>query len=235
MTAHKNPETTGQAVFKRQTEATEPADQAASVQRAGQLSVLLADDQTLVREALAALLEMEPDITVVAQAKNGEEALRLCQTTNPDIALLDIEMPHLNGIAVASALRASGSTTPIIIVTTFGRPGYLEKALAAGVNGFVVKDSPASELAEAIRLVVRGETVIDPELAVSSLTHRSPLTEREREVLAAAADGASVRQIAQRVHLSQGTVRNHLSSIIHKLGVKNRSEAVYEARESGWL
>lgn len=215
MTVHKNPKTTGQ--------------------EEQQLSVLLADDQTLVREALAALLEMEPDITVVAQAKNGEEALSLCQSTNPDIALLDIEMPHLNGIAVASALRASGSTTPIMIVTTFGRPGYLEKALAAGVNGFVVKDSPASELAEAIRRVVRGETVIDPELAISSLTHRSPLTEREREVLAAAADGASVRQIAQRVHLSQGTVRNHLSAVIQKLGVKNRSEAVYEARESGWL
>lgn len=199
------------------------------------IKVLLADDQTLVRDALRALLELQPGIQVVAEAATGTAALELCLNTAADVALLDIEMPQMSGIDVVQRLREAGNNLPALMVTTFGRPGYVERALAAGVNGFVVKDAPAAELVAAIEAVLQGKTVVDPQLAVSALAVRSPLTPRELEVLRAAADGAAVRAVAQRLHLSVGTVRNHLSAINHKLGVESRAAAVYEAQQAGWL
>ncbi|MGO1545623.1 MAG: response regulator [Gulosibacter sp.] len=200
------------------------------------IRILIADDQHLVRGALAALLSLEPDLEVVAQAGRGDEVAPLVAEHDVDVAMLDIEMPGMNGIDVAAALKDAGARSRVLIVTTFGRPGYLRRAMAAGAAGFVVKDTPAPELAEAVRRVARGERVIDPELALETLDFgESPLTEREAEVLLAAEDGRSVREIAQRLFLSTGTVRNHLSSVIGKTGAANRAEAVHIARDRGWL
>ncbi len=188
----------------------------------------------MVRGALASLLDLEPDISIVAQAGRGDEALALVEQHRPDVALVDIEMPGLTGLELAERLR--DSPTKVLIVTTFGRPGYLRRAMEAGAAGFVLKDAPSDVLADAIRSVAAGERVIDPDLAVRALAEgRSPLTDREREVLAATLVHGTVAELAGALHLSQGTIRNHLSAAIQKLGVRTRGEAVRVAEDRGWL
>jgi two-component system response regulator DesR len=197
---------------------------------------MIAEDQTMVRQALVALLELEPDIEVVAQAATGDEALAMAGRHQPDVAVLDIEMPGPSGIVVAGRLRTTGFSGKVVIVTTFDRPGYLRAAMAAGASGFLLKDAPAAALAAAIRKVAAGERVVDPSLAAAALAQGdSPLTERESEVLAAAAGHDAIADIAARLHLSPGTVRNHLSAAIQKLGARNRAEAVEFAQQKGWL
>lgn len=200
------------------------------------ITLLIADDQDLVRGALAALLSLEDDLEVVAQTGRGDEVVALAVEHEVDVALLDIEMPGLDGIEAAARLRAEAPLVKVLMVTTFGRPGYLRRAMDAGAAGFVVKDTPAEQLADAVRTVHAGGRVVDPVLAAESLsTGASPLTERERGVLRIAADGASVRDIARRLFLSEGTVRNHLSSAIGKLHAQNRVEAAQTAAANGWL
>ena len=200
------------------------------------IRLLIADDQALVRGALAALLGLEPDIEVVAQVGRGDEVVEAARSSDADVALLDIEMPGIDGIAAAAELRSKVPGCRALIVTTFGRPGYLARAMQAGASGFVVKDTPAAELADAVRRVSQGLRVVDPQLAAESLAQGdSPLTERETDVLAAARDGGSIADIARTVHLSEGTVKNHLSSAIGKTGGRNRADAVRVAVERGWL
>ncbi|MCU1537023.1 MAG: MerR family transcriptional regulator [Humibacillus sp.] len=200
------------------------------------IRVLLADDQALVRGALAALLALESDLLVVAEVGRGDEVLEAARTSGAHVCLLDIEMPGLDGIAAAAAVRDQLPGVRTLIVTTFGRPGYLRRALEAGASGFVVKDTPARQLAEAVRRVHAGLRVIDPSLATESLVDgANPLTDREREVLAVALRGGTVAAVAALVHLSPGTVRNHLSSAIGKTGTSTRAEAARVAQERGWL
>jgi two-component system, NarL family, response regulator DesR len=200
------------------------------------IRLLLADDQALVRGALSALLALEPDFEVVAEVGSGDAVLDAVRAHRPDVALLDVEMPGLDGIAAAAAVRAEFPEVRVLIVTTFGRPGFLRRALQAGASGFVVKDTPAAELADAVRRVHAGLRVVDPNLATDSLiTGESPLTARETEVLQAARDGSPVATIASKLFLSEGTVRNHLSSAIGKTGAANRAEAVLVADGNGWL
>jgi two-component system, NarL family, response regulator DesR len=200
------------------------------------IRLLLADDQSLVRGALAALLDLEPDFEVVAEVGRGDEVVAAAERTSPDVVLLDVEMPGLDGVSAARALHAAYPTTRILMVTTFGRPGYLRQAMAAGASGFVVKDTPARQLADAVRRVHQGLRYVDPGLAADSLAQgESPLTDREADVLRAASDGGTVADIARSLHLSDGTVRNHLSSAIGKTGARTRAEAVRVARENGWL
>ena len=200
------------------------------------IRLLLADDQALVRGALAALLDLEPDLEVVAQVGRGDEVVAAARGSAAQVCLLDIEMPGMSGIDAAAALRRELPGTRSLIVTTFGRPGYVRRALDAGAAGFVVKDTPARQLADAVRRVHSGLRVIDPDLAAESLIDGpSPLTERERELLTHALDGAPVAAIAARVHLSEGTVRNHLSAAIGKTGASTRSEAARIAQDRGWL
>ncbi|GHI48737.1 MULTISPECIES: response regulator transcription factor [Streptomyces] len=198
--------------------------------------VLLAEDQGMMRGALALLLGMEPDLEVVAQVGSGDEVVSAALEQRPDVALLDIEMPGLSGLEAAALLRDHLPGCRVVMVTTFGRPGYLRRAMDAGAAGFVVKDGPVEELAEAVRRVLRGETVIDPALAAAALSAGpNPLTGRERDALNASADGATVADIAVRLRLSESTVRNYLSAAIGKTSTRNRVEAVREARRQGWL
>jgi two-component system, NarL family, response regulator DesR len=200
------------------------------------IRLLLADDQALVRGALSALLSLESDLEVVAEVASGDAVVPAVLEHRPDVALLDVEMPGLDGISAAAEVRRVSPRTRVLIVTTFGRPGFLRRAMQSGADGFVVKDTPAAQLADAVRRVHQGLRVVDPTLAMDSLAvGDSPLTERETEVLRAAADGAAVAVIATRVHLSPGTVRNHLSGAIGKTGAGNRSEAVQIATAHGWL
>lgn len=199
------------------------------------IRVLIAEDQAMVLGALAALLEIEGDITVVGQAADGRAALALATELDPDIVLTDIEMPHMTGLELAAALAHAGVRAKVVIVTTFARPGYLRRALEAGAAGYLLKDAPASQLAEALRRVVAGGRAVDPELAAGAWTAPDPLTDRERQVLRLAGEGLSTARIAVRVHLSEGTVRNYLSEAIGKLGVGNRIEAARMARQRGWL
>jgi two-component system response regulator DesR len=200
------------------------------------IRLLLADDQALVRGALAALLDLEPDLDVVAEVGNGDEVVPAARRHTPDVALLDVEMPGLDGIEATRAVKAAVPGIRVLIVTTFGRPGYLRRALRAGADGFVVKDTPARQLADAVRRVHAGLRVVDPVLAADSLVAGdSPLTAREADVLRAARDGASVATVAGRLFLSEGTVRNHLSAAIGKTGSANRAEAVRVAEQNGWL
>ncbi|NLU72104.1 response regulator transcription factor [Streptomyces sp. HNM0575] len=200
------------------------------------IRLLLAEDQAMVREALAALLGLEPGIEVVAQVGRGDEVVAAVEEHKPDVALLDIEMPGGSGIDAAAELRTKHPELKVVILTTFGRPGYLRKAMESGADAFLVKDAPAAGLADAVRRVLRGEHVIDPALAASALAvGASPLTDRERDVLNAAADGSGNAQIAATMHLSHGTVRNYLSTAIQKTGARNRAEAVRIARDKGWL
>lgn len=200
------------------------------------IRVLLADDQALVRGALAALLNLEPDIEVVAQAGDGTDVAALAEEHGVQVALLDIQMPIMDGLAAATELRARLPECKVLMVTTFDRPGYLRAAFEAGASGFLVKDTPSSELAAAVRRVHAGGRVVDPGLAAQSLMNGvNPLTEREREVLARAQDGTPVAQIAAALVLSVGTVRNHLSNAIGKTGAANRIEAARVAHERGWI
>jgi two-component system response regulator DesR len=200
------------------------------------LRLLLADDQALVRGALAALLNLEPDLEVVAEVGRGDEVVAEARRVRPDVALLDVEMPGLSGIAATQALRAALPACKVLMVTTFGRPGYLRQAMAAGASGFVVKDTPARQLADAVRRVAAGLRVVDPALAAETLASgESPLTTRETDVLRAARDGGTVADIAAGLALSEGTVRNHLSAAIGKTGARTRAEAVRLADEQGWL
>lgn len=200
------------------------------------IRLLLADDQALVRGALAALLNLEPDLEVVAEVGSGDAVLGAVGEHRPDVALLDVEMPGMDGISATAAVRHAFPDTRVLIVTTFGRPGFLRRAMQAGAAGFVVKDTPAAQLADAVRRVHAGLRVVDPALATDSLVAgESPLTSRETEVLQAARDGSSVATIAKRLFLSEGTVRNHLSSAIGKTQAGNRAEAVLIADNNGWL
>ncbi len=190
----------------------------------------------MIREALAALLSFEDDIEVVAQVGRGDEVAGAAAEAKPDVALLDIEMPGLDGLSAAAALRQACPNIKVVILTTFGRPGYLRRAMEAGASGFIVKDSPADKLARTIRDVLAGQRVIDPDLAAAALAEgASPLTPRERDVLAASHDGAAIAQVAAALFLSEGTVRNYLSSCIQKTGARNRVEAVRIAQDRGWL
>jgi two-component system, NarL family, response regulator DesR len=203
---------------------------------AGTIRLLLADDQALVRSALAALLDLEDDFEVVAQTGRGDEVVAAALAVRPDVALLDIEMPGVDGIAAATALTRELPSCRVIILTTFGRPGYLRRAMESGAVGFVVKDTEPEQLASAVRRVHRGERVVDPALAAATLAGGvSPLTGRERDVLVAARDGATVADIARRLFLSEGTVRNYLSAAIAKTGTRNRLEAMRVADSRGWL
>ena len=200
------------------------------------IRVLLAEDQGMMRGALALLLGMEEDIEVVAQIAAGDAIVDAVLTHRPDVALLDIELPGMSGLDAAAVLREQAPDCRVLILTTFGRPGYLRRAMEAGAAGFLVKDGPVEELAAAIRRVLTGETVVDPALATAALSAGpSPLTARECDVLNASADGATVSDIAAKLHLSESTVRNYLSSAIGKTGTRNRMVAMREARRQGWL
>jgi two-component system response regulator DesR len=200
------------------------------------IRLLLADDQALVRGAMAALLGMEPDLSVVAEVGRGDEVLAAVKANAVDVALLDVEMPGMDGVAAARQVAAHAPSCRVLIVTTFGRAGYLRQAMSAGASGFVVKDTPAKLLADAVRRVHQGLRVVDPALAADSLVHGdSPLTERESDVLRAARTGGTVADIARVLHLSEGTVRNHLSAAIGKTGARTRAEAVRLADDHGWL
>jgi two-component system response regulator DesR len=200
------------------------------------IRLLLADDQDLIRGALSALLELEEDFEVVASVGRGDEVADAALAHRPDVALLDIEMPGLDGLAAAAVLAARVPECRVVILTTFGRAGYLRRAMEAGAVGFVVKDAPPEALADAIRRVVAGQRVVDPVLAAATLAAgASPLTARERDVLNATRSGASVADIAGRLYLSEGTVRNYLSSAIAKTGTRNRAEALRAADDRGWL
>jgi two-component system, NarL family, response regulator DesR len=198
--------------------------------------VLLAEDQAMVRGAIAALLALEEDFVIVAEASRGDEVVELALESGPDVALLDVEMPGGDGLDAAAALREKVPSCHVIILTTFGRAGYLKRAMENGAAGFLLKDAPSSELARAIHKVMRGERVVDPDLAALALSAGdNPLTEREREVLAASEDGATIEDVAARLYLSEGTVRNYLSSAIKKLETRNRVEAARLAQRRGWL
>ncbi|SIO84480.1 response regulator transcription factor [Nocardiopsis sp. JB363] len=200
------------------------------------IRVLVADDQALVRGALAAMLDLESDLEVVARAASGQEALDEGLRTRPDVALLDVQMPGLDGLGAAELLRERLPECRVVMCTTFGRPGYLTRALAAGASGFVVKDAPPEHLVDAVRRVHRGLRVIDPQLATESLAGGpSPLTDRERDVLRVVADGATAAAAAARLHLTPGTVRNHLSAAMGKLDARTRVEAARAAEDRGWL
>jgi two-component system response regulator DesR len=218
---------------------TSPLDPHTPTRDQHTITVVIAEDQGMVLGALAALLELENDIEVVGQAADGDQALKLVHDLAPDVLLTDIEMPGLTGLEVAAALRAErpapGSKPRVIVLTTFARTGYLKRALDAGAAGYLLKEAPASQLADAIRTVAAGGRSIDPELAMEAWGEVDPLTDRERQVLRAAAQGDSTAAIAERLHLSDGTVRNYLSEAIGKLGAANRVEAARLARERGWL
>ena len=200
------------------------------------IRLLLADDQELIRSAFAALLGLEDDFEVVASVARGDEVVAAAKAHRPDVALLDIEMGGIDGLAAAGVLRQEVPKCRALILTTFGRPGYLKRAMESGAHGFVVKDAPPEQLAEAIRRVAAGERVVDPQLAAETLAHgKSPLTARERDVLIAARPGTTVAEIAQKLFLSEGTVRNYLSAAIGKVGARNRTEAILAAEQRGWL
>ncbi|HVB63986.1 MAG TPA: response regulator transcription factor, partial [Nitrolancea sp.] len=220
----------------RGSDPSEPDERQADTARAAMIRVLLAEDQAMVRGALAALLTLEGDIEVVAEVARGDEVLAAALKVRPDIVLLDIEMPGQNGLSVLSELREKLPAARTLILTTFGRPGYLRKAMENGAAGFLLKDAPSRDLAIAIRRAISGERVVDPGLAATALSEGpSPLTDREQEVLSIARTTSTIAEIADRLYLSEGTVRNYLSTAIHKLGAQNRIEATRIAEQKGWL
>ncbi|HEY2491234.1 MAG TPA: response regulator transcription factor [Streptosporangiaceae bacterium] len=215
---------------------TDPPSPARPSQPRGPIRVLIAEDQAMIREALAALLSFEDDIEVVAQVGRGDEVVAAATEHDAEVALLDIEMPGLDGLSAASALRRAKPALKIVILTTFGRPGFMRRAMETGVSAFLVKDSPAERLAETVRTVLAGGRVIDPDLAAAALAEGdNPLTPRESDVLAASADGSMISEIAAKLYLSEGTVRNYLSACIQKTGARNRTEALRIAEDRGWL
>lgn len=199
------------------------------------IRVVVAEDQAMVLGALAALLEIEGDIEVIGRARDGMEAISLCREVKPDVLLTDIEMPGMTGLEVAASVKREGLATRVIILTTFARGGYLRRALESGASGYLLKDSPAEHLADAVRRVKAGGRVVDPELAAEAWSEPDPLTDRERQVLRMAGEGQTSADIAATLHLSEGTVRNYLSEAISKLGAGNRVEAARIARDKGWL
>lgn len=202
----------------------------------GKIKVLLAEDQGMVRGALAALLGIEPDIEVIGSVANGQEAFRSMAKARPDVVVTDIEMPEMTGLELAARVRDLYPETRVVIVTTFARPGYLRRALEAGASGYLLKDRPSAELADAVRRVSRGLRVVDPELAAEVWNAEpDPLTDREREILRRAGEGEATAELAKSLRLSEGTVRNYLSEAISKLGAANRIEAARLARAKGWL
>lgn len=199
------------------------------------IRVVIAEDQSLLRGALATLLGLEPDIEVVAAASDGDEAVALCARHDPDVLVTDIEMPGLTGLDAAEALKSTGARARVLIVTTFGRPGYLQRALQAGVLGYVLKDAPSEDLAHAVRQVASGQRAVAPELAEQAWSASADLTRREREILRLVEAGRSNKEIARELELSPGTVRNYLAEAAAKLGAANRVEAFQIARNNGWL
>jgi len=200
------------------------------------IRLLVAEDQALVRGAIVALLGLERDLEVVAEVARGDDVVPRALETRPDVALLDIEMPGIDGLTAAAQLRTALPACRTIVVTTFGRPGYLRRAMEAGASGFLLKDAPAAQLADAIRRVAAGGRVVDPALALEALSEgTNPLSAREREVLATSLEAATIAEMAGRLTLSEGTVRNHLSAAIQKVGARNRAEAARIAQEKGWL
>lgn len=199
------------------------------------IRILIAEDQAMVLGALSALLDIEPDLEVVAGAGTGTDALALARQHRPDVVVTDIEMPGMTGLDLAAALRAEAAPPRVIVLTTFARPGYLRRALDAGVSGYLLKDTPSGQLADAVRRVAGGGRAIDPALAAEAWTEPDPLTDRERQVLRLADEGLSSLEIARQLKLSEGTVRNYLSESIGKIGARNRIEAVRVARQKGWL
>lgn len=199
------------------------------------ITVVLAEDQLMVLDALSTLLDLEPDITVAGTARDGAEAVRLVEALRPDVLLADIEMPAMTGLEVAAEIRRRGLPTRVVMLTTFARSGYLRRALDAGAVGYLLKDAPASTLARAVRDVHAGGRAVDPQLAADAWGERDPLTDRERQVLRLAGDGLANGEIAGRLHLSEGTVRNYLSEAMSKLGASNRVAAARQARDRGWL
>ena len=200
------------------------------------IRLLLVEDQVMLRGAIAQLLDLEEDLEVIAEAADGHDAVAEALRVSPDVALVDIELPGQDGLAVAAQLAAELPKCRVLIVTTFGRPGFLRRAMDAGVAGFVLKDTPVAELAESIRRVHAGEQVVDPELAITALREgESPLTVREHEVISAAREHLTITELSAHLHLSEGTVRNHLSAVIQKLGVRSRAEAITIAEQKGWL
>jgi two-component system response regulator DesR len=200
------------------------------------IRLLVAEDQALVRGAIVALLGLERDLEVVAEVARGDEVVARALEARPDVAMLDIEMPGLDGLSAAAQLRTALPSCRVIVVTTFGRPGYLRRAMEAGASGFLLKDAPAPQLADAIRRVAAGGRVVDPALALDALSEgTNPLSMREREVLAISLEVATIAEMAARLSLSEGTVRNHLSAAIQKVGARNRAEAARIAEEKGWL
>ena len=197
------------------------------------IRIVIAEDQKMLLGALAALLELEEDMTVVARASDGEEAVKLVHLHQPDVCIMDIEMPGMSGLDAAEELK--GSDCKVIILTTFARPGYFERAMKAGVNGYLLKDSPSEELASSIRSVMAGRRIYAPELVDGVYNQENPLTERESEVLLLMADGKSTKEIASHLYLTTGTVRNYISTIFNKLGVSNRIEAIMRFKEKGWF
>ncbi|MCP1126176.1 response regulator transcription factor [Bacillus sp. 3103sda1] len=199
------------------------------------IRIIIAEDQRMLRGALGALLDLEDDIEVVGQAENGEEALRLIEKLQPDVSIMDIEMPIQSGLDVAETLRKQQSQCRVMILTTFARPGYFERAMKANVHGYLLKDSPSEDLAAAIRNVMNGKREISPELMFGLWQEQNPLTDREREVLLLAKEGKTANEIAKTLYLSSGTVRNYISDVLTKLNAKNRIEAIAIAEEKGWI
>jgi len=199
------------------------------------IRIVIAEDQGMVRGALAALLNLEDDLEVIAEAGNGREAWQIIQEQKPDVCLLDIEMPEMSGLHVAEEVKKASLPCRVMMLTTFARPGYLQRALQAGVHGYLLKDAPIDQLASSIRDVHAGRRAISPELALTMWDESSPLTERDREILALVSEGLKTAEIAARLFLSEGTVRNYTSEILHKLNAKNRIEAVNVANAKGWL
>jgi two-component system, NarL family, response regulator DesR len=199
------------------------------------IRLVLAEDQAMVLGAFAQLLALEPDLDVVATADDGPAALAAVRKHDPDVLVTDVEMPGMSGLDVAAQLRRDGARTRLVIVTTFARSGYLRRALESGVSGYVLKDAPVDQLVDTVRQVHAGMRVVDPALAVAAWDGADPMTDRERDVLRLAADGLPNSDIAAQLHLAEGTIRNYLSTVITKLGVRNRIEAANTARERGWL
>lgn len=199
------------------------------------IRIIIAEDQRLLRGAMASLLDLEDDIEVAGEAGDGAEALALIERVQPDVCLMDIEMPLMSGLEVAEILKSRGCATKIIILTTFARPGYFERGVKAGIQGYLLKDEPVDKLADAIRRVMAGGREVSPELVFGSLREENPLSGREREILKLAAAGRSAGEIAAALHLSYGTVRNYISEILSKLAVKTRIEAVRLAEDKGWM
>lgn len=199
------------------------------------IQIVIAEDQRILRGALGALLDFEDDMEVVGQSENGEEALKLVQELQPDVCLLDIEMPVMSGLMVAEKLKEIGSNCRVIILTTFARPGYFERAIKAGVHGYLLKDGSVEELAESIRRVIQGKREFSQELILNSYQEDNPLTEREQEILRLAASGKTSKEISKVLFLSSGTVRNYMSEILQKLEAKNKIEAIAKAEEMGWI